>query len=76
MGFFSIFKKEPRAFTIENKVLNIVDSITEDYNNFSPVEQAQIVKCINIEFLKRLQVQYDEAYTAQHEVLTAKELIK
>lgn len=76
MGLFSFLKNKSRKELIEEKAEVIFYSVLEDLNNFSTEEQAKIVKCVNILFVKEFSKKYNKAYQDQQNILIAKELIK
>lgn len=76
MAFFNFLKKPTRKEIIKNKSISLFNQIKGDYYNFTPLEKAEIIKNINIEFLKELDSEYTKAYKMQQEVLKSKELIK
>ena len=76
MTFFDFFKKPTRKAIVNNKTTSLFNEINNDCSNFTTLEKAEIIKNINIKFLKILDAEYNKAYSEQQEILAAKELIK
>lgn len=73
---FNLFKKRSRVDLIESAANKFCANIVNDLAEFTEVEQAKIVKRMNVIFLQRFSDAYDEAYKKQQSILEAKELIK
>ncbi|MCM8906796.1 hypothetical protein [Tenacibaculum finnmarkense] len=74
-GLKNFFRKN-RKDVLKDKSIDLFNQITNDYHSFTIIEQAEVIKNLNIAYLTELDIQYNKAFCAHKEISKAKEMIK